>query len=442
MTDSGLGSGAVLGGRYELVHRIAGGGMGEVWQGRDTVLGRDVAVKVLRREYVDDADFRTRFRAEARHAAALTHPGIAAVFDYGEAAGTAYLVLELVRGEALSTILARDGRLGVDRTLDVVAQTARALQAAHDAGVIHRDIKPGNLLVATDGSVKVTDFGIARATGAAPITRTGTVMGTAHYLSPEQAAGQPATPASDLYALGVVAYECLAGTRPFTGDAPVQVALAHLHDEPPPLPPDVPAPVADLVGALLAKDPVGRPASAGEVAARAAALRGGTAPTTVLPPTAVLSVGAAGADGTVGTGTGRPAPGRRLALVAVLALLVLAAALLLANQGSTPTAGNVPAGGGTPSPSGPPSPGVVTIDRRTFIGATYTDAASTLRQLGLTVTRLNRQTTDRPPETVLDVTPDGTVPLTQPVTLTVATPPPSPPPGQKTGKGKGNNHDD
>ncbi len=432
----------MLGGRYELVHRIAGGGMGEVWQGRDTVLGRDVAVKVLRREYVDDSDFRTRFRAEARHAAALTHPGIAAVFDYGEAAGTAYLVLELVRGEALSSILARDGRLGVDRTLDVVAQIARALQAAHDAGVVHRDIKPGNLLVATDGSVKVTDFGIARVTGAAPITRTGTVMGTAHYLSPEQAAGQPATPASDLYALGVVAYECLAGTRPFTGDAPVQVALAHLHDNPPPLPPDVPAPVADLVGALLAKDPAARPVSAGEVAARAAALRGGTAPARVLPPTAVLPVGADRAGGALGTGAGRPAPGRRLALVAVLALLVLAAALLLANQPSTPTAGNVPAGGGTPSPSSPPSPMAVTIDRRTFIGATYTDAATTLRQLGLTVTRLNRQTADRSPETVLDVTPDGTVPLAQPVTLTVATPPPSPPPGQKTGKGKGNNHDD
>src|SRR4051812_31725747 len=226
-------------GRYTLQQRIAVGGMGEVWRAQDEVLGRAVAVKVLKEEYAADPNFLSRFRNEARHAAGLSHPGIANVFDYGEVGDTAYLVMELVAGEPLSALLGREGRLDAGRTLDIVGQAALALQAAHDAGVVHRDVKPGNLLVRPDGGVKVTDFGIARATDATPLTRTGLLVGTAAYVSPEQAGGRTVTPASDIYSLGVVAYECLAGRRPFVADSPMAVAMAHLNDTPPALPGEV-----------------------------------------------------------------------------------------------------------------------------------------------------------------------------------------------------------
>ncbi len=226
--------------RYLLLRRLAFGGMGEVWEGSDVVLDRAVAVKILRAELADDDAFRRRFRAEARTAGRVPHPGIASVYDYGETyvdgKGLAYLVMELVPGEALSAVLAREGALGTDRTLDVVAQAARALHAAHEQGVIHRDVKPANLMVTPDGRVKVTDFGIARPDDHEPLTATGQVMGTAHYLAPELARGRAATPASDIYALGVVMYECLAGRRPFEGDDQIGVATAHLAEEPPPLP--------------------------------------------------------------------------------------------------------------------------------------------------------------------------------------------------------------
>ncbi|MGP3960837.1 protein kinase domain-containing protein [Nonomuraea sp. 3N208] len=259
--------------RYLLVSRIATGGMGEVWRARDELLGREVAVKILRSHIYADPTFRERFRNEARLTAALADPGIAQVFDYGEQSDLAYLVMELVHGEPLSAILARSGALGAEVALDVVHQTAKALHAAHSAGIIHRDIKPGNLLVTPEGVIKVTDFGIARALEAAPVTQTGTVLGTAQYVSPEQAQGFPLTPATDLYSLGVVAYESLAGRTPFRGDTQVAIALLHLNEPPPPLGVDVPAPVRELVLALLAKDPAQRPATALEVADRAYVLR-------------------------------------------------------------------------------------------------------------------------------------------------------------------------
>ncbi len=211
----------LLAGRYRLTDRIAAGGMGEVWRGEDDLLTRSVAVKLLPTGRAGDEAFLARFRAEARYAASLSHPGIARVYDYGESAefGGAYLVMELVNGEALSAILARAGRLSPDATLDIVSQAARALDAAHQAGIVHRDIKPGNLLVAAGGTAKITDFGIATAVAAAQashLTETGMVMGTAMYVSPEQATGAQVTEASDIYSLGVVAYECLAGHPPFT----------------------------------------------------------------------------------------------------------------------------------------------------------------------------------------------------------------------------------
>jgi serine/threonine-protein kinase len=196
-------AGLTFGGRYELQSRIAIGGMGEVWQATDLVIGRQVALKILKDEYLGDPGFLERFRAEARHAALVNHEGIANVFDYGEEEGSAYLVMELVPGEALSTILEREHVLPTDKVLDIVAQTAAALQAAHAAGLVHRDIKPGNLLITPDGRVKITDFGIARIADQVPLTATGQVMGTVQYLSPEQASGHPASPTTDIYSLGI-----------------------------------------------------------------------------------------------------------------------------------------------------------------------------------------------------------------------------------------------
>ncbi len=266
----------MLAGRYRLDERVAVGGMGEVWQAQDVVLGRVVAVKCLKPEYVDDAEFRERFRNEARHAAGLSHPGIASVYDYGEQTEpekAAWLVMELVEGESLSALLHRSGRLSADQTLDIVGQAALGLEAAHLAGVVHRDVKPGNLLVRPDGVVKITDFGIAWAADAVPLTRAGTVVGTAYYLSPEQASGAPVTPASDVYSLGIVAYECLAGQRPFPGTNPLAVATAHLQQPPPALPADVPGAVAALVLTALEKDPSRRPVHAGDFGRAAQALR-------------------------------------------------------------------------------------------------------------------------------------------------------------------------
>ncbi|HOA86556.1 MAG TPA: serine/threonine-protein kinase [Microbacteriaceae bacterium] len=267
--------GVSFGGRYELVSRIAIGGMGEVWEATDHVIGRTVAIKILKDEYMGDPGFLERFRAEARHAALVNHEGIASVYDYGEENGSAFLVMELVPGEALSTILERDGSLSDDQTLDIVAQTALALQAAHSAGLVHRDIKPGNLLITPDGVVKITDFGIARIADQVPLTATGQVMGTVQYLSPEQASGHPASPSTDTYSLGIVAYECLAGKRPFAGESQVAIAMAHINDAPPPLPERVARPVQNLVMAMIAKKPEDRPVSSAAVARAATALRMG-----------------------------------------------------------------------------------------------------------------------------------------------------------------------
>jgi serine/threonine protein kinase len=250
--------GSVLRHRYRLDGCIALGGVGEVWRGTDLVLERVVAVKLLRPEYAQDEECLARFRAEGRHAALLSHPNIAQVYDYVEKAPplAGFLVMELVDGQSLARLLA-GGSMDPARTMGIIAQAADGLQAAHAAGLIHRDIKPGNLLVSPDDHVKITDFGIAQAPGSARVTRTGMLVGTAAYLAPERASGGPATPASDLYSLGVVAYECLTGQAPFGGE-PLAVALAHIQQAIPPLPPSMPAAVAALVTDLTAKDPAAR----------------------------------------------------------------------------------------------------------------------------------------------------------------------------------------
>ncbi|MEW1835005.1 protein kinase [Microbacterium sp. NPDC079995] len=297
--------GVSFGGRYELDSRIAIGGMGEVWEATDHVIGRTVAIKILKDEYMGDPGFLERFRAEARHAALVNHEGIASVFDYGEENGSAFLVMELVPGEALSTILEREGALSTDKTLDIVAQTASALQAAHAAGLVHRDIKPGNLLITPDGRVKITDFGIARIADQVPLTATGQVMGTVQYLSPEQASGHAASPATDIYSLGIVAYELLAGRRPFTGESQVAIAMAQINDTPPPLPDTVSEPVQRFVMSMIAKKPEDRPASTSAVARAAGALRRGD----VAGAAAIVPAIAGAADADAFTQLLTPTPG-------------------------------------------------------------------------------------------------------------------------------------
>ena len=277
----------VVGGRYRLVTRVAGGGMGDVWRARDDRLGRDVAVKLLKSHLADDDIFRERFRFEARAAAALNHPSIAAVFDYGEEPDskdgyTAYLVMEFVEGEPLEQHLRRRNRIDPITTLGIVEQTAAGLQAAHERGIVHRDIKPANLMVRPDGTIKITDFGIARALDSAQLTQTGTMLGTVEYMSPEQLEGRTATAKSDLYALGVVAYRCLAGRTPFGGPESMAVALAHIREPVPRLPTDVPAAVAGLVYQMLEKDPSHRPASALRLAEDAVSVSHSLGPSAVV----------------------------------------------------------------------------------------------------------------------------------------------------------------
>ena len=261
--------GRLLAGRYQLNEPIGTGWFSEVWRATDRALSRPVAVKLLHPAYAEQPEALARFRAEARYAAAVWHENIAHIYDYDEPADgpQPYLVMELVDGPSLSGVLA-DGPLDAARAMDVVAQAAAGLEAAHAMGVVHGDIRPGNLLLASGGAVKITDWGISHAAG----TVSGIVPGTAEYLAPERIAGAQARPASDLYALGVVAYECLAGAPPFAGEPP-DVACAHRDHPVPPLPGSVPADVSALVMQLVAKDPARRPGSAAEVAQQAARLR-------------------------------------------------------------------------------------------------------------------------------------------------------------------------
>jgi hypothetical protein len=262
----------LLDGRYLLGEQIGAGGFCEVWRATDTVLTRPVAVKMLHAGYAHQPDARARFKAEARHAGALSHQNIACVYDYGEPARElSYLVMELIEGPSLAAMLAA-GSVDAARTMDIVSQVAAGLQAAHGAGLIHRDIKPANIMFTSQGAVRITDFGIAHAVGSAPLTATGLLMGTPGYMAPERVAGAQAGPASDLYALGIVAYECLAGARPFSG-RPLEVAIAHRDRPLPPLPAWLPDGVTAFVMLLTAKDPFWRPANAGEVADQAARLR-------------------------------------------------------------------------------------------------------------------------------------------------------------------------
>ncbi|MDR1635676.1 MAG: protein kinase [Bifidobacteriaceae bacterium] len=253
-------------GRYRLVSRIAVGGMGEVWRAHDLQVDGPVAIKVLRQEFTGDETSLKRLRIEARNASMLNHPNITTVHDYREHEGTGYLVMEYVDGQSLADVVAAHAVIAPMRLLPILIQSALGLHAAHSAGVVHRDVKPGNILLGPSDHVKLTDFGISVAHGQLALTDTGKVMGTAQYLAPEQALGNAATPAGDLYSLGVIAYEALAGRRPFSGANYVAIALSQVNDTPPPLPGTVERSLAALVMQLLDKDPAARPAGGGELA--------------------------------------------------------------------------------------------------------------------------------------------------------------------------------
>ncbi|HUP55701.1 MAG TPA: protein kinase, partial [Methylomirabilota bacterium] len=217
-----------MGGRYRLEEPLGQGGMATVFRAVDTQLGREVAVKLLRSEYLRDPDFSSRFRQEAQNAAALSHPNVVTVYDYGEDPSGPFIVMEYVDGEDLATILRRNGALPPTQAARIAAAVARALAASHARGIVHRDVKPGNVLIGRDGRVKVVDFGIARAIAEAQMTLPGTTLGSVHYFSPEQARGENATNESDIFALGIVLFEMLTGSRPWEGDSAAGVALARL----------------------------------------------------------------------------------------------------------------------------------------------------------------------------------------------------------------------
>ena len=263
----------IVNNRYELLKRIGRGGMADVFLGNDRLLDRQVAIKMLFPEFAVDPNFVERFRREAQAAANLNHPNIVNVFDWGKHASTYFIAMEYVDGRTLADILRSNGHLTSKQAAEIASEVAAALGFAHAAGLVHRDIKPANILIGTNGSVKVADFGIARALNApteSNLTQAGAVMGTATYFSPEQAQGAQPDPRSDLYSLGVVMYEMIAGRPPFTGDNPVGIAYRQVHDYPTPLNQlvaDVPRPFEAIVAKLLVQGP-GRALLDGRRAAR------------------------------------------------------------------------------------------------------------------------------------------------------------------------------
>ncbi|MCC7022408.1 MAG: serine/threonine protein kinase [Thermomicrobiales bacterium] len=320
---------AIINGRYRVGRRLGQGGMALVYAGHDLLLGRDVAIKTLRPEFASDPAFRARFEREARAAAALSHPNIIDIFDVGEEGGQPFIVMELVRGKSLREIIAAEAPFHPNDVAELLEQVGSALDYAHARGYVHRDIKPGNILVDEHGRARVVDFGIAKGLADADLTETGGGFGTVGYLSPEQAEGLMATPASDLYSMGVVAYEMLTGTLPFPAETPIGVAMRHVNDPAPPpsrARPAIPAQVDAVVLRALEKDPTRRWPSAG---AFATALRNwrSASPPAQPPPMRVAPT--------------PPSRGSRVPpLLAPLVVLVALAALLWAGFQGLPSNGN------------------------------------------------------------------------------------------------------
>ncbi|HEX3219474.1 MAG TPA: Stk1 family PASTA domain-containing Ser/Thr kinase [Candidatus Limnocylindria bacterium] len=416
--------GRLINGRYRLIAPLGEGGMATIWRALDEQLDREVAVKLLREQFGKDQGFAARFRQEARAAGSLSHPNIVPVYDYGtDEDGTQFIVMQLVEGEDLSTVLRERGHLETDDAVRIALGVASALEAAHRRGLVHRDVKPGNILITDDGDVKVTDFGIARAVSEASMTVTGTTLGSVHYFSPEQARGEEVTGASDVYALGIVLYEMLTGRRPFEGDSAAGVALKRLNEDAPP--PStfrpVPSGLSAIVMRALQREPEDRFPDAGsfaealrlwqkDPAAAAAAMAGmpvvggpdgveaeparaplppSGEPTVYVPPRVTLPADrAAGPRPPVRA----PAPPARSQgqpwwtwLLVLLALLLLGLIGFLGVQ----ILGNLAPSSGTPSPS------AATFTLPDFQGETLAAARNRAEEeLGLVVSKVDRVFSD------------------------------------------------
>jgi eukaryotic-like serine/threonine-protein kinase len=408
MTGDDTERGQPFDGRYRVLGRLGVGGMATVYLAEDSSLGRKVALKVMAERYSDDGEFVERFRREAQAAARLNHPNIIAVYDRGEADGRPYIAMEYLQGRTLKQVIQAEGPLPPERALAIAMQVLAGLRYAHEHGVVHRDVKPHNVLVGDDGRIKVTDFGIAHA-GDPQMTEVGSIVGTAQYLSPEQARGRAVGPQTDIYSLGVVLYEMLAGRVPFEGDSSVAIAMQHVSDPAPPLralAPDVPESLALVVAHAMLKDPTQRYASADEFAGDLDRVRRGLVPvaataayTALIPGGATELVPAAEATriappGSLAAGdkAPRPAPRRRsrwpwlLVLLLVLAVGALAAFALAGGPGeNSPTTTT----GGTTT-TGPATTAVASHKLEDLEGKTYSEAQAVLHgyRLELHITRL------------------------------------------------------
>jgi len=357
--------GRVLADRYELVSVLGSGGMATVFLARDRVLDRDVAVKVLRDQFATDPVFLARFTREALAAAGLSHPGLVPIFDAGVEDGTAFIVMEAVHGRTVHEVLRSDGPFAIERAVRVAADVCAVLDVAHRAGVVHRDIKPANILLSDDGRTRVLDFGIAHSTGSAGLTQIATVIGTAAYLSPEQAAGEPSRPRSDLYSLGCVLDEMLTGAPPFEAEAPVALLHRHVHDEPAPpstLRPDVNEQLDAVVLRLLAKDPSARPATATDARRELLATLAPTVDTTLILPSATLVLPV------VGDVEARSRRRAGVAVAAIAAFVVVIATVLALLLGRD--------GGARAAPVGTPSVSSETVPPSTTATSATPSAAS------------------------------------------------------------------
>jgi serine/threonine-protein kinase len=426
-------SGSLIAGRYRLISRVAIGGMGEVWIADDQALNRKVATKLVKPEYAADPVFHQRLLAEARAAASVDNPHVVDVYDVGSAATDdgerlSYISMELLSGRSLDEVMAA-GPLSAAEVGVLLAQVGEALASAHERGVVHRDIKPANLMRDSAGRITVLDFGIARAADAAALTATGHLIGTARYISPEQVAGEPATAASDVYSLGVVAYQCLAGRLPFDCGSEVATALAHRDQVPPPLPDDAPLVLASLIEACLAKDPAKRPTAA-EVASVAGELAA-SPPAPVGATTAVLPVPGGTSETTdlpLAAGVGLPKwlEWRRVGLIAgVAAAVILVSTLIgIATDGHSSASGHHagPKASTSASKVKPDRPRLVALHARRYLGLTYAVAAQRLNRHGFVP--LATGTGVQPAAIVVSVAPTGKLTPGSAVTLTVTPPAP------------------
>jgi serine/threonine-protein kinase len=438
--------------RYQLIERIATGGMGLVWRARDERLGRDVAIKLIRPEYADDPTFRQRLEQEARATAAIRNPHVVRLHDvceepHADGGCQSFIVMELVDGRPLSAVL-RNGPLPIPLTITVLQQAASALAAAHARQIVHRDIKPANLMLDDAGRVTVLDFGIARAADAIALTATDLILGTARYISPEQANGKSAIAASDVYSLGIVAFECLSGAVPFDADSDVAIALAHVREPVPALAAEVPAPLAGLVEQMLAKTPSDRP-SADEIEATLATISptADTAPIAlpelaadpgVTKPLKTLALPAVGRIWRQSYRDTRSAPLRAAIMfpAAALAALLLIAAAIAGGPNGAPHSAAAGLRGTTTNHAvaeqTQTAPTKVAVRPFRFLGEDWSVVRSRLR--GLDLVPVARFAGHGPVETVVGLAPTGRVARGSRITIEVSrTGPPPPKPADHSG---------